>query len=138
MPAIPAMIDSAARIIARPVRRSRSPMKPLSLKVFASSSLALLVALIALPAGAAQIPPAAQPHGEVASSLRLEGSVTGRGATPVGRDRGQLGNSRIHTLARVRGRVLLEEKNLRFRALTDDREERSAVEQAFANSVLWG
>ena len=157
-------------------------MKPLSLKVFASSSLALLLALVAaLPARAAETPPAApakpdtlptvaakaaglerregllpfymdrqrgkiwlevppatQPDGEVASYLYVEGIVTGLGSNPVGLDRGQLGNSRILTLRRVGGRVLLEEKNLRFRALTDDREERSSVAQSFANSVLWG
>ncbi|HTQ78616.1 MAG TPA: zinc-dependent metalloprotease, partial [Thermoanaerobaculia bacterium] len=85
-----------------------------------------------------EVPATSQPSGEVASYLYVEGIVTGLGSNPVGLDRGQLGNSHILTLRRVGGRVLLEEKNLRFRALTEDPEERRSVEQSFANSILWG
>jgi hypothetical protein len=81
---------------------------------------------------------AGKPDGEVGSYLYVEGIVTGLGSNPVGLDRGQLGNGRILTLRRVGGRVLLEEKNPRFRALTDDPVERKSVEQSFANSVVWG
>jgi hypothetical protein len=82
--------------------------------------------------------PAGKPDGEVGSYLYVEGIVTGLGSNPVGLDRGQLGNGRILTLRRVGGRVLLEEKNPRFRALTDDAVERKSVEQSFASSVVWG
>jgi hypothetical protein len=85
-----------------------------------------------------EVPPAAGPDGEVASYLYVEGIVTGLGSNPVGLDRGQLGNGRILTLRRVGGRVLLEEKNPRFRALTDDPQEKMSVEQSFASSVVWG
>jgi uncharacterized protein DUF4953/uncharacterized protein DUF5117 len=87
------------------------------------------------------VPPASQPGGaggEIASYLYVEGIVTGLGSNPVGLDRGQLGNGRILTLRRVGGRVLFVEKNLRFRALSSDPEERKSVAESFADSVLWG
>ena len=70
--------------------------------------------------------------------LYVEGLVTGLGSNPVGLDRGQIGPARIVALRRVGGRVLVEEINLRFRALSHDASERLAVRQSFARSVLWG
>ncbi|HXO18348.1 MAG TPA: zinc-dependent metalloprotease, partial [Thermoanaerobaculia bacterium] len=85
-----------------------------------------------------EVPPAHGPAGEVASYLYVEGIVTGLGATPVGLDRGQIGDTRVLDLRRVGGRVLLEEPNLRFRALSRDADERRTVRESFATSVLWG
>ncbi|HEX3553673.1 MAG TPA: zinc-dependent metalloprotease [Thermoanaerobaculia bacterium] len=85
-----------------------------------------------------EVPPAREPRGEVASYIYQEGLVTGLGSNPVGLDRGQLGDTRIVTLRRVGGRVLLEQPNLNFRALTEDPAERQAVRESFATSVLWG
>ena len=59
-------------------------------------------------------------NGEVASYIYQEGIATGLGSNPVGLDRGQLGDTRIVTLRRLGGRVLVEQPNLRFRALTED------------------
>ncbi|HEX4965568.1 MAG TPA: zinc-dependent metalloprotease [Thermoanaerobaculia bacterium] len=85
-----------------------------------------------------EVPPAKGPGGEVASYIYQEGLVTGLGSNPVGLDRGQLGGTQIVTLRRLGGRVLLEQPNLQFRALTEDPAERKAVRESFATSVLWG
>ena len=85
-----------------------------------------------------EVPPAKGPHGDVATYLFQEGLVSGLGSNPVGLDRGQLGDTRIVTLRRVGGRVLVEMPNLKFRALTEDPAERQAVRDSFATSVLWG
>ena len=70
--------------------------------------------------------------------LYVEGLVAGLGSNPVGLDRGQIGPARLVALRRVGGRLLVEELNLRFRATTENREERRAVRESFARSVLWG
>ncbi len=70
--------------------------------------------------------------------LYVEGLVTGLGSNDVGLDRGQIGPARLVGLRRVGGRVLVEEVNLAYRAITDDADERRAVRQSFARSVLWG
>jgi hypothetical protein len=80
-------------------------------------------------------PPAAD--GVLGEYLYVEGIVTGLGSNPVGLDRGQLGESRILRLRRVGARVLFEEPNLRYRALSEDVEEVAAVRQSFATSVHW-
>lgn len=70
--------------------------------------------------------------------LYVESLATGLGSNPVGLDRGQLGNSRVVRFERVGPKVLLMERNLNFRALTKNEQERKAVEQSFAESILWG
>jgi hypothetical protein len=70
--------------------------------------------------------------------LYVEGLVTGLGSNDVGLDRGQIGPARLVGLRRVGGRVLVEEINLGYRAISSDPDERRAVRQSFARSVLWG
>ncbi|MCL4814573.1 MAG: zinc-dependent metalloprotease [Vicinamibacteraceae bacterium] len=62
----------------------------------------------------------------------------GVGSNPIGLDRGQVGPSRVVVFERVGPRVLLVERNYRYRALSDDAAERRAVADSFAQSVLWG
>ncbi len=81
--------------------------------------------------------PAPGEHGVAAELLYVEGLLTGLGSNPVGLDRGQLGPARLVQLRRLGERVLLEELNLDFRALTEDIDEARAVRQSFATSVLW-
>ncbi|MEQ1832193.1 MAG: zinc-dependent metalloprotease [Candidatus Eisenbacteria bacterium] len=69
--------------------------------------------------------------------LYLEGIETGLGSNPVGLDRGQLGETRLVVFRRIGARVLIEQPNLRYRALTADSNEARAVRQSFASSVLW-
>jgi len=81
--------------------------------------------------------PAPGERGECAEMLYVEGLLTGLGSNPVGLDRGQLGPARMVQLRRLGERVLLEEVNLGFRALTENPDEERAVRQSFATSVLW-
>lgn len=62
----------------------------------------------------------------------------GLGSNPVGLDRAQLGGSRVVRFRRIGPKVLLEEPNQRFRALSDDENEARTVSESFASSVLWG
>ncbi|MBV9928647.1 MAG: zinc-dependent metalloprotease [Acidobacteria bacterium] len=63
---------------------------------------------------------------------------TGVGSNPLGLDRGQLGDTRVVHFERVGPKVLLVEANQRYRALSSDADERRAVEESFARSVIWG
>ena len=69
--------------------------------------------------------------------LYVEGLVSGLGSNPVGLDRGQLGPTRVVRLRPVGGKLLIEEINLGFRALSERPLEVRAVENSFATSVLW-
>jgi len=84
-----------------------------------------------------EVPPTRARDGEVGSYIYQEGIVSGLGSNPVGLDRGQIGDARIVTLRRVGGRLLVEQPNLRFRALSEDPAERQAVRESFATSILW-
>ncbi|MGH8167422.1 MAG: zinc-dependent metalloprotease, partial [Woeseiaceae bacterium] len=62
----------------------------------------------------------------------------GVGSNDLGLDRGQLGSDSIVEFERSGPKVLLVANNLRYRASGDDPEEKRAVEESFARSVLWG
>ena len=70
--------------------------------------------------------------------LLLDQLPGGMGSNDIGLDRGQLGRERVVRFERVGGKILLVEPNLRFRSTSPDPAERLAVEQSFAESVLWG
>ncbi|MCA9726976.1 MAG: zinc-dependent metalloprotease, partial [Candidatus Eisenbacteria bacterium] len=63
---------------------------------------------------------------------------TGLGSNPVGLDRGQISGERLVRFQRIGRRVLLWQPNQKYRAGTDNAAERRAVEESFAQSVLWG
>jgi hypothetical protein len=63
---------------------------------------------------------------------------TGVGSNPIGLDRGQLGSTNVVFFERTGQKVLLVRPNYRYRAITNDAQERRAVEESFARSVLWG
>lgn len=63
---------------------------------------------------------------------------TGVGSNPIGLDRGQLGTTSVVFFERTGQKVLLVRPNYRYRAITNDAQERRAVEESFARSVLWG
>ncbi|MDH3404298.1 MAG: DUF5117 domain-containing protein, partial [Acidobacteriota bacterium] len=81
--------------------------------------------------------PAPDPAGRIGRYLYVEGLATGLGSNPVGLDRGQLGDGRVLDVRRIGRRVLFEQPNLGYRALTDDAAEALATREAFATSVLW-
>jgi hypothetical protein len=62
----------------------------------------------------------------------------GLGSNDIGLDRGQLGGERIVSFRKVGPKVLLVQPNLRYRAITDNKNEARAVEESFAQSVVWG
>ncbi len=66
------------------------------------------------------------------------GLAAGVGSNDLGLDRGQLGGSHVVLFNKVGDKILLVEKNLDYRAVSEDPLERRAVEEAFAHSVLWG
>jgi hypothetical protein len=63
---------------------------------------------------------------------------SGLGSNDIGLDRGLLGGGRIVRFVRSGRKLLLTEPNFGYRALSEDPRERKAVEQSFAQSVLWG
>ncbi len=85
-----------------------------------------------------EVPPTRGKGGEIGTFIYVDAILTGLGSNPVGLDRGQLGDTRIVTLRRVGGRLLVEQQNLRFRALSENPDELRAVRESFATSVLWG
>ena len=70
--------------------------------------------------------------------LYVHALAAGVGSNDIGLDRGQLGRERIVKFEKRGPRILLVEPNYRFRALTDNHKEKQSVEEAFAQSVLWG
>jgi Met-zincin/Domain of unknown function (DUF5117) len=70
--------------------------------------------------------------------LLLDQLPYGMGSNDIGLDRGQLGRGRVVHFSRIGGKVLLIEPNLAYRSSAKDPDERMAVTQSFAESVLWG
>jgi hypothetical protein len=70
--------------------------------------------------------------------LYQSGLPAGVGSNDIGLDRGQLGATRIVRFERSGPKVLLMEENLSFRAVSGDADEKRAVRDSFAESVLWG
>lgn len=62
----------------------------------------------------------------------------GVGSNDLGIDRGQLGSTRVVRFVRSGPKVLLIADNLSYRAMSDDADERQAVDESFARSVIWG
>lgn len=60
------------------------------------------------------------------------------GSNDIGLDRGLLGDGRIIIFNRVGRKLLMVEPNYNYRAITSDKNEKKAVEQSFAQSILWG
>jgi hypothetical protein len=70
--------------------------------------------------------------------LYQSGLPAGVGSNDVGLDRGQLGATRVVRFERSGPKVLLVQENLNFRAVSNDADERRAVHDSFAESMLWG
>ena len=62
----------------------------------------------------------------------------GVGSNDIGLDRGQLGRTRVVRFIRSGPKVLLVEDNLAYRASSDNADERHAIAESFARSVIWG
>ncbi len=62
----------------------------------------------------------------------------GIGSNDIGLDRGQIGGEKVVKFERSGPRILLVQPNLDYRAVSPSADEVRAVEEAFAQSVLWG
>lgn len=70
--------------------------------------------------------------------LYVHSLSTGLGSNDIGLDRGQLGDGVVVKWIKAGNKLLLVQPNQKYRAITDNQEERKSVEQAFARSVLYG
>ena len=68
--------------------------------------------------------------------LYVNSLQAGVGSNDIGLDRGQLGDERIVKFVRSGPKLLLVQPNYKFRAISDNEDERLAVKEAFAQSVL--
>ena len=69
--------------------------------------------------------------------LYVNSLPAGLGSNDIGLDRGQIGDSRIVYFQRVGKKVLLTQPNYDFRAITNDPREQKAVNESFAQSILF-
>ncbi len=70
--------------------------------------------------------------------LYVNALAAGVGSNDIGLDRGQLGNSVVVKFIKSGNKLLLVQPNLKYRAITNNIEEIKSVEEAFAQSVLFG
>src|SRR6516225_2982410 len=70
--------------------------------------------------------------------LYATGLTAGLGSNDLGLDRGQSGQGRVIKFHRIGPRVMVVQPNYTFRANSTNPDERRAVEDAFAQSILWG
>lgn len=70
--------------------------------------------------------------------LYVNSLAAGVGSNDIGLDRNQLGNTRIVKFERRGPKILLIEPNYSYRAISDNAAEVKAVQDAFAQSVLFG
>lgn len=62
----------------------------------------------------------------------------GVGSNDIGLDRGQLGGGKVVKFKKAGNKLLLIQPNQKFRAITDNQEEKESIKEAFAKSVLFG
>jgi len=70
--------------------------------------------------------------------LYVNSLTGGVGSNDLGLDRNQLGTERIVKFIRSGPKIMLIQPNYKYRAISENKEEKQAVEDAFAQSVLWG
>ncbi|HEX7846247.1 MAG TPA: zinc-dependent metalloprotease [Chitinophagaceae bacterium] len=70
--------------------------------------------------------------------LYITSLPAGLGSNDIGLDRGLLGGGRIVKFNKVGRKILMIQPNYNYRAVSNDANERKAVEQSFAQSTLWG
>ena len=70
--------------------------------------------------------------------LYVNSLPAGVGSNDLGLDRGQIGDSRIVKFIKIGPKVLLMQPNYSFRAVSNNADERKSVEEAFAQSAIWG
>ncbi|MEN9697325.1 MAG: hypothetical protein RLZ56_746 [Bacteroidota bacterium] len=69
--------------------------------------------------------------------LYVNSLPAGLGSNDIGLDRGQIGGSRIVYFQRVGKKILMTQPNYNYRAVTNDKREQKAVNESFAQSILF-
>lgn len=70
--------------------------------------------------------------------LYMNSLPAGVGSNDIGLDRGQIGDARIVKFQRSGPKILFVQPNYSYRAISNNVDESRAVQEAFAQSVLWG
>ena len=70
--------------------------------------------------------------------LYVNSLAAGLGSNDIGLDRSQLGDTRVVMFKKIGPKLLMVQPNYGFRASSDNALERKSVNEAFAQSVLWG
>lgn len=70
--------------------------------------------------------------------LLMNSLPAGVGSNDIGLDWGQIGDNRVVKFQRSGPKILLVQPNYSFRTITQNPDEKRSVEEAFAQSVLWG
>ena len=70
--------------------------------------------------------------------LYVNSLTAGVGSNDIGLDRNQLGDERVVKFERIGPKILLKQVNYDYRAVSNNLDERRSVEEAFAQSILWG
>lgn len=70
--------------------------------------------------------------------LYVNALSSGVGSNDIGLDRGQLGTTAVVKFIKAGNKLLLVQPNLDYRAITENIQEKKSVEEAFAQSVLFG
>lgn len=70
--------------------------------------------------------------------LYVSGLPAGVGSNDIGLDRNQLGSTKVVKFIKSGPKVLLVQPNYDYRAVSDNQDEVRSVEEAFAQSVIWG
>jgi hypothetical protein len=63
---------------------------------------------------------------------------SGLGSNDIGLDRNQLGGTKVVKFIRMGSKIFLLEPNYSYRALSHNPDEKKAVDEAFADSIIWG
>lgn len=70
--------------------------------------------------------------------LYVESMPAGVGSNDLGLDRGQLGDTKVVKFIKSGPKILLLQPNYDYRAVSNNADERRSVQEAFAQSVIWG
>ncbi|MCC9138033.1 zinc-dependent metalloprotease [Pontibacter silvestris] len=70
--------------------------------------------------------------------LYVNSLPAGLGSNDIGLDRGQLDGERVVYFSKQGPKIMLVQPNLSYRASTDNQNEKRAVEESFAQSIIWG
>lgn len=70
--------------------------------------------------------------------LYITSLPAGLGSNDIGLDRGLLGETKIIKFNRVGRKILMIQQTYKYRAVTNDKAEQRAVDESFAQSVIWG